>query len=294
MITLKEKTEIRDRLEEYCSQKGSQNKAANSLRDVSAATISKLLNGEWELINETMWRHIGNQIGVKNKNWNIVETSNYRDLNTLFADAQDNSLVMAICCEAGAGKTLAANMYAEQHREVFLMTCSDYWNRKIFMEELLRVMGKNANGDTIGEMMRDVVRSLKRMNNPLLILDEADKLTDQALYFFITLYNQLEDCCGIILMATDYLEKKIKRGLRLNKKGYKEIYSRVGRKFVSLRGLSSNDITDVCTANGVNDKAEIKEVIKDCEGDLRRVKRKCFAINRKRLAQEKNNESQSE
>ena len=28
------------------------------------------------------------------------------------------------------------------------------------------------------------------------------------MFFFITFYNKLEDYCGIVLMATDYLEKK--------------------------------------------------------------------------------------
>ena len=44
-----------------------------------------------------------------------------------------------------------------------------------------------------------------------MVLDEADKLSDQVLYFFISLYNKLEDRVGIILCATDYLEKRIKK-----------------------------------------------------------------------------------
>ena len=117
-------------------------------------------------------------------------------------------------------------------------------------------------------MVDDVVVELKRRENPLIILDEADKLSDQVMFFFITFYNKLEDYCGIVLMATDYLEKKIRRGLRLNKKGYKEIYSRIGRRFVAMPGLSALQ--------------EIDTVKKDSEGDLRRVKRKCHALNRLR------------
>jgi hypothetical protein len=100
------------------------------------------------------------------------------------------------------------------------------------------------------------------------------------MYFFITLYTQLEDHCGIILLATDHLEKKLKRGLRLNKKGYKEIYSRIGRKFILLKGANITDITDICAANGLNNKQDIKTVIDDCENDLRRVKRKVHSIHK--------------
>lgn len=139
-------------------------------------------------------------------------------------------------------------------------------------------MGGNSSGYTVGEMMDEIIKRLKTMENPLIIMDEADKLSDQVLYFFITLYNSLEDSCGIILCATDHLEKRIKKGLRLNKKGYQEIYSRIGRKFIELRGLGSRDIAMVCQANGITDKQQIKDVIEDSEYDLRRVKRKIHAL----------------
>ena len=135
-------------------------------------------------------------------------------------------------------------------------------------------MGRDYSGYTVNEMMGEVVRALKTQQHPLIIMDEADKLSDQVLYFFITLYNQLEDHCAIVLCATDHLAKRIKRGLKLNKKGYKEIYSRIGRKFIELEGLNTSDITSVCVANGITDKVRIREVIEDSEYDLRRVKRK--------------------
>lgn len=280
MIKEDEKLEIRDRLVSYCEQKGSQNKGANSLNGVSAATVSKIINGDWALINEVMWRSIAAQIGIKQKSWNIVETRDFKTLAGLFADAQENAMVMAICGEAGSGKTLAIKHYAESNPNVFVLSCNEYWNRKLFLQELLKEMGRNPNGETVGEMMGTIVSNLKKMQDPIIIMDEADKLSDQVMYFFITLYNQLEDHCAIVMVATDYLEKKIRKGLRLNKKGYKEIFSRIGRKFIMLKGVCINDITEVCMANGVTVKSDIKSVIEDCDNDLRRVKRRCHAIGK--------------
>lgn len=280
MIKEDEKLEIRDRLVSYCEQKGSQNKGANSLNGVSAATVSKIINGDWALINEVMWRSIAAQIGIKQKSWNIVETRDFKTLAGLFADAQENAMVMAICGEAGSGKTLAIRHYAESNPNVFVLSCNEYWNRKLFLQELLKEMGRNPNGETVGEMMGTIVSNLKKMQDPIIIMDEADKLSDQVMYFFITLYNQLEDHCAIVMVATDYLEKKIRKGLRLNKKGYKEIFSRIGRKFIMLKGVCINDITEVCMANGVTVKSDIKSVIEDCDNDLRRVKRRCHAIGK--------------
>ena len=294
MIKNEEKEMIRVRLGEYCEMKGSQKRAATSLVGVSPATVTQIVTGKWELINEKMWRSIAAQIGVKQTRWNIVETRNYRALSDIFADAQENALVLAVCGEAGTGKSLTAAHYGAENPNVYVLACSEYWNRKTFLRELLRVMGKNPAGDTVGDMVDDVVMALKRRENPLIILDEADKLSDQVMFFFITFYNKLEDYCGIVLMATDYLEKKVRRGLRLNKKGYKEIYSRIGRRFVAMPGLSATDISDVCRANGVEGLREIETVKKDCEGDLRRVKRKCHAFNRMRRQAEERKEETAE
>lgn len=294
MITNEEKEMIRVRLGEYCEMKGSQKRAATSLVGVSPATVTQIVTGKWELINEKMWRSVAAQIGVKQTRWNIVETRNYKALSEIFADAQENALVLAVCGEAGTGKSLTAAHYGAENPNVYVLACSEYWNRKTFLRELLRVMGKNPAGDTVGDMVDDVVMALKRRENPLIILDEADKLSDQVMFFFITFYNKLEDYCGIVLMATDYLEKKVRRGLRLNKKGYKEIYSRIGRRFVAMPGLSETDISDVCRANGVEGLREIDTVKKDCEGDLRRVKRKCHAFNRMRRQAEERKEETAE
>ena len=137
-------------------------------------------------------------------------------------------------------------------------------------------MGAHVAGCTINEMMEDVVDTLSKTDSPLLILDEADKLSDQVLYFFITLYNQLEGRCGIVLCATSYLEKRVKRGLRLGKRGYQEIYSRIGRRFVALEGISEEDVAVVCRANGIESDRKIREISKESEGDLRRVKRAIY------------------
>lgn len=276
-----EKEQIRAKLAEFCEIKGGQNKAANTLRGVSPATISQVLNNNWDLISEEMWRTIASQIGYDPRAWVVVETRGYKRMYGLLQDAQDNALVLAVTGDAGCGKSEAIKSYATANRNVYNLSCSEYWNRKRFTEELLRAMGVDSPGSTVADMMDDIIHALKRRETPLVVLDEADKLSDQVLYFFISLYNKLEDRVGIILCATDYLEKRVKRGIRNNLKGYKEIYSRVGRKFIPIQVVNSEDVAAVCIANGVTDPGIINEIIDDCESDLRRVKRKVHAVKQR-------------
>lgn len=277
-MTNEQKQQICDQLRAYCEQKGSQNKAANSLNGVSSATVSKVLAGNWDTIADEMWRTIAGQIGGhRAEGWQLVETRAYKAMTFTLENAQRDSLVMAIIGEAGSGKTEAIKNYTAGSRNVYHLVCSEYWNRRTFMAKVLQSMGEIYSGTTVADMMDTIVDTLKRKEAPLIVLDEADKLSDQVLYFFISLYNQLEGHCGIIMTATRYLRARIEKGLRLNRKGYAEIYSRIGRKFVELPLHNSGDVAAVCAANGVTDAKTINSIVEEADGDLRRVKRSVWA-----------------
>ena len=276
-----EKEAIAAKLRGYVDSKESQNAAAKSLRGVSAATVSQMLNGKWELIADDMWRTVANQIGYDPRRWSVVPTVGYTRMTQVLTDAQRHSLVMAVVGDAGCGKSQAIKTYAEQNRGVIALSCSEYWNRKEFLGELLQNLGVEPGGTTVADMVREAIRQLKRREGVLIVMDEADKLSDQVLHFFITIYNKLEDTVGIVLCATQYLKKRIERGANNNRKGYKEIYSRIGRKFIPMPVVNRGDIKAVCMANGLEDRREIERIIEDSDNDLRRVKRLVCALKLK-------------
>lgn len=273
-----EKQAIADRVKEYVGNKESQRQAAATLRGVSSATLSQIINGKWELISDEMWRTVATQVGYDTNRWVLVQTEGYDRMYKIMEDSQLNHLCMAVVGDAGCGKSQAIKSYADRNRNVLVLSCSEYWNRKYFLTELLKTMGVESAGYTVVDMMSDAVYHLKRRDGVLLVLDEADKLSDQVLHFFITLYNQLEEHVGILLCATQFLQKRIERGVRNDRKGYKEIYSRVGRKFIPMPVVCAGDIESVCVANGVTDRDDIEDIIEGCDFDLRRVKRLVHAV----------------
>ena len=40
-------------------------------------------------------------------------------------------------------------------------------------------------------------------------------------HYFISLYNKLEEKCGVVFLSTDYIVKRISNGLKYQKPGYK-------------------------------------------------------------------------
>lgn len=274
-----QKQQIVTTLNAYIERYGSANKAANSLKNVSSATLSQMLNENWDLITEEMFRQVGVQIGHKFVKWNYAETSVTRRLMAVLSDSKENHLVNAIIGDAGVGKTEFLKVFSAE-KNTYLIKCSEYWNKKQFAIEILQALGVEPDGMNLNRMMQVIIATLKKQVDPVIMIDEVDKLSDDLLYFFITLYNELEDYCSIILTATSYFKIRIENGVRKNKKGYREIWSRLGKKFIELNGLTAADITAVCMANEITDNKTISDIIEDGEGDLRRVKKKCQAFQR--------------
>lgn len=276
-----DKQKVIKALGELVERKGSQDKAAKSLKGVSSATISLILSGRGEEVRERMWQNLATQLEIGNE-WVIADTLQTMQLRALLEDAQSESLVMSVVAPAGTGKTQTSKLYESENKEVYRLACSEFWTKNDFVDELLRSLGESGLGYTKRERMSKAIEALRRKNSPLIIFDEFDKLSDNVWFFFITLYNELEGKCGMVLLSTDSIEVRIKRGLRLNKRGYNEFWSRLGRKCVKLAGVGYEDIEAVCQANGVENTALIEDIARDCEGDLRRVVRRIFSERRKK------------
>lgn len=281
-----QKEQIADRLRAYVAKYPSQNKAAQSLRGVSAATVSAILSGKWDLISDEMWKKCADQTASvvdRTGGWQIVETGAFQEISYALDDAQQWKNVTWVVGEAGCGKTTTARMYAESHREVFYLQCSEDMYKGEFVKEIARVVGLRTEGYTVRELWKAILSALVQMDAPLLVFDEADKLTESVFHYFISLYNQVEDKCGMVFLSTDYIRKRITNGLRYQKPGYKEFYSRIGRKYFELDDTSVHDVYAICSANGLTDKKDIDAVIKDaetCDFDLRRVKKAVHRIKR--------------
>lgn len=280
-----EKNAICEALKRYVAKYPSQNKAAASLNGTSAGTVSTILSGAWDKISDEMWRKIAAQVHafVDSGEWKTVETAALQEMVYAMEDALQWKNVTWVVGEAGCGKTTAARLYEEEHREVFYILCSEDMRRSDFVRTIARKVGIRTDGMSIRDMLDAVTGSLVQMDAPLLLFDEADKLIESVFHYFIDLYNRLEDKCGMVFFSTSYIRRRMKTGLQYDKKGYNEIHSRIGRKFFELEPTGPRDVYAVCVANGLCDRKQIAEVVQDSEKydfDLRRVKKAVHRVKR--------------
>lgn len=87
-LTLKDKDAIREALTDYTRNYPSQNRAAESMKGVSAATISQVVNGKYQNISDDMFARIAQQIGYSMDRWAIVESQTWQRITFAMTDAQ--------------------------------------------------------------------------------------------------------------------------------------------------------------------------------------------------------------
>lgn len=276
-LSLEQKQAISEKLAEYVSRYPSQAKAANSLKGTSAGTVNAILKGKFENISDEMFCNIRSQIeSSKVDGWQLCGTAAFKDVNTFLEDAQQYQNVSWIVGPAGIGKTTAATIYAREHKNVFYLPCSEDMHKSDFVRELARKIGIRTEGLTVRETLAAITAELVTLDHPLLIFDEGDKLTDSVMYYYISLYNALEDKCGMVFLSTPYIKKRMQRGVDNDRKGYAEMYSRICRKFVSLTQVTEYEVRAICQANGLTVDANINKVVADArlaDFDIRRIKK---------------------
>lgn len=275
-FNFEEKKQIADLLLNYCKRYASQNRAAESLKSVSPATVSAILNGKYESISDEMWRNIASQVGGDTDGWQVVETNSLSDLLFAMNEAKEWTNTTWCVGASGCGKSTAAKTFVQNNKNAFLILCSEDMHKVDFVKAMAQQVGVPTNGYSIREMLDMIITQLSNMNEPLLMFDEGDKLTENVFSYFISLYNRLEDKAGMIFLSTSYIQQRMANGLKYNKKGYQEINSRIGRKFFNVNTNNANDIHAICLANGITDKQDIANVIKEVEHyefDLRRAKK---------------------
>lgn len=246
--------EVRELVTTHLQQKKvSQNKLAEMI-GVSNGTISNIVNEVWERLNESMLLKI--KSFFKTKDWNLISTFNFTTIQTSCNEARNFKKMIGIVGYSGAGKTTALYYHYQKNAETYLVTCGRAMRTKQFLSEILKSLGVNYSASDY-EMVRMIIDELNKKENPLLLIDEASKLSPNALMYLQDIWDGIEDNGGIILAGVEYLLSNIKKGAEKNKTGMPEFYGRVSL-WVNLIQPQKAEVDAICKSNGFTDEKTIK------------------------------------
>lgn len=244
---------------------------------VSPAALSTLLAGKYGAREEGLLAKVAGALDYRESGWQVVRTvHNYRVIERVVSDAREEGLWLCISHKAGSAKTATLeDLYNRDRTGCYIYLQAEEWTPRQLMLKLAgKTVGESGLGGgyrTVAELMDLVTGWLNdvRRDRPVVVIDEADKLRPSALRLLIPLYNRTEERVGCVLSGTENLRKELERGVRLQRKGYDELESRLGRSYISLRGASEEEVVAICEANGLKDEAAVGRVW----GELEKVKK---------------------
>ena len=121
---------------------------------------------------------------MRAKGWQVVKTRAYEVMTFTLRSVQTDSLTAAVI----GGRRERQDRGNKRTTRRQGATCITWSAPSIgtgarSLAKLLQNMGATVAGTTVSDMMDNIVDTLKRKESPLIVLDEADKLSDQVLYF---------------------------------------------------------------------------------------------------------------
>lgn len=227
---------------------------------VSDAAMSQFRAGKYAANDDVLAEKIASGLYFFENSRNVVDTvESYSQVKTTFIVAKKKHMWFCISSRSGSGKTQSLidlyNVYGDG--SIIYIKCRKWSSRK-FLMKLAQAMGKRIDrymdNDDILNMVIEHINSMAS-KKPILLIDDAGKLSNSAMCTLIPLYDDTLGRMGCIVAGTETLERNIKRNVgRIE--GYDEIDNRFGHHYISLRGATKRDVVNICMANGVPTKEE--------------------------------------
>lgn len=266
MTMLAEKTEIKTAINSYCKAKRlSKNELATQL-EISAATLSNIENENWKNIDKRMWQKIWNRVGRLN-DVQIFITKDFTAIENLCLSARNNALMIGLLADTGMSKTTALVNYSQRNPNTFYVSYDKTMRPRQFFSALLKEMGISFDGN-LNEMVNMIANEINVLENPLILIDEAGKLTHTMLLYLQVLKDKTPLSCGYVLAGMPYFRQNLIKYCNKQKEGYAEFLRRVNL-WHTLEGLSKDEIKYICTQYGVTNTDQQRDFFnKKRFGDL--------------------------
>jgi DNA transposition AAA+ family ATPase len=264
---------------ELCVAKlGSLTQVANKCQ-INVGALSTIMAGKYGANETAMLQKIANKLDYKESNWKIVRSiSNYKTIQAMYDNAKEESMWFCLSNKAGSGKTeTEQDLFNNDTTGTVVFIQAEEWSGRQFLSKLIEktagekvLKGSYKNLSQLMDIVANYFNDMS-LERPVLLIDEADKLKPGALRTLIPLFNRTEDRLGLIMSGTENLEKEIRAGVRLKKKGFDELESRFGRSYIHLKGASEKDVFAICEANGITSNETKSQIWSELEKENKPV-----------------------
>ena len=241
--------------------------------NIHESIFSRLKKGDIEgILKDAQWLNIGRllNVSIDERQWKFVKTDVVKMIEEEILFCQTYSKARILVDEPEIGKSFAARYFSRTLKNCFYLDCSQAKSKKLFISRLAQSIGVDGHGK-LADVMENIKYSLRILENPIVILDEAGDVEYSVVLLIKELWNATENICGWYMMGADGLRDKFERGISSKKVGFRELFSRYSSKYSSLvpieksqkRSFYEKLITEVLQVNSAN-KEIIPQIVRKC------------------------------
>ncbi len=243
---------------------------------VSSATITNIVSENTDKVSDTMLAKVNNELNrLLIKDWSVINTYNFTSIESACNEARTRKRMIGVVGFTGAGKTIGLKYYNASQRETYFVTCRKSMRAKQFFKSILKSLGVKFDG-SLHDIIERIADKLSEKQNPLLIIDEAGKLSKNCLMYLHDLRELTINNTGIVLAGVDYFKMNLTRFVERQKEGMEEFYDRIG-KWIRLSRPTHKEIKAICKANMITNSSDINtllsvnnyRVLRDCIINMR-------------------------
>lgn len=265
MTKIQQKIELKTLIAEYCDRRGLSRADFAIKAGVSGATLSAIDNEQWEKVSTAMVSRLEAFVrrGTPEE---VYNTSDFEAVMKVCDTARSHRLMIGLIGDTGTGKTTALKSYA-CNKNVFRVTFEKSMNPRQFFMAVLNELGIDYVGN-VNAMISRIAHEINAKELPLLIIDEAGKISHAVMLYLHDLREKTLYNCGIVLAGMPYFKDNLQKSAGRGKEGCSEFLRRINL-WHKLEGLSTSEAAYIVRDQGVTDDRRIKEMAsKKRFGDL--------------------------
>lgn len=235
------------------------------------------VDGKEVEIADKYFRMIADAINFRTEEkevWKFKETPQAFQILSTLEDAKAYGYTNIIIGDTGCGKTYISDIFIRQNpKDNFKITVGSMDTIGDLLDKIcdaLKIPQNHSKSKKINNIIKELQKMRLNGRSPILIFDEAEYMKQATLCNVKELHDHLNKKCGLVLIGTDQLQAKIEKLKKKNSPGMPQFYRRV--KY-GIRALNSIDTRFNEFLNGIEDKALVKFLQKECDnyGELHDV-----------------------
>lgn len=271
------------------TEKYTQSRHAGAL-GINKSIYSRLGKGETDkVLSDGEWIRIAVMLNVPavTGGWKVAKTKTFRMITAQLQECMVKSEGCIFCDDSSLGKTFACKTFARQYANVAYVDCSQISTWGDLLRAICTAFGLPIL-KTLAETRSVLISSVLELEKPLVILDEAGDLNDNAMLKLKGLSNALEYMCGWYVTGANGLRAKFDNKLSWNKVGWEEMFNRLGNKYQSVTEGMTRTETELFKRKQIEQIAiaqnpklipeQVANIVSNCEGNARRVRRELMKI----------------